>query len=160
MEYGQMTINKVGTQTPVLGDQVFHNGTTYETLGAGENEGHYSLIAIRNAADAAGDVAYTGVGFKPKALWVMTGLATSKYFGVGIGLESAGPSRGFSFATNDDQFADTWDGGGTTVARKLMGGSTSTSAVLKSKDSDGFTLTWSKAGSPTGNIYIWVWCLR
>jgi hypothetical protein len=40
------------------------------------------------------------------------------------------------------------------------GGGVSNNAVLKSFDADGFTLTWTKAGSPTGTLTVAYLALR
>ena len=110
-------------------------------------------IGSRDLSLATGDQIITGVGFKPKGIMINGG-----------GLANAGTgSWGFSDSTNDSA---TYDDHNTTpnaygnTANLLffkIDGSNNNIAVLKSFDSDGFTITWTKTGSPTGiNGYSFV----
>lgn len=104
------------------------------------------LLSHARAMDAAsGDVSYTGYGFKPNALIIVASKTSGTWFSVGLGdkflaenclywFEPAGIVSSvstviiiglFSFGTGEGQ-----------------------SAVVKTLDSDGFTLTWTKVGTP------------
>lgn len=98
-----------------------------------------SLTRSQTAVDA--DVAYTGVGFKPKSIqFNMTpGTADGTYYG----------SWGFDDGTNHmcilwrtAVFAPI-----TTASIFTGNGSGQMVGVIKTFDPDGFTITWSKAGS-------------
>lgn len=97
----------------------------------------------RDMTAASGDVSYTSVGFKPKAI-------------IFIAIVDAGPlsSIGFDDATGHKsilmQAADTWSY--STAYSIFISGTQK--AIVKSFDSDGFTLTWTKESSPTGTAQI------
>lgn len=98
----------------------------------------------RDLTAASGDVSYTGYGFTPVALIIHT----SFYY-----------SRGF---TNPTGLMDCLSFEGTAPTNSairviyLKNGSDIQSAVWKSYDADGFTLTWTKSGtlSGTSNLYV------
>lgn len=110
----------------------------------------------RDMTAASGNVAYTGVGFKPKAI-VSTGgtNATENFMMAGF---DDGTTRG-AVASNP--------GGAGTCQLNLSGifipsaAATSQTAVVASFDSDGFTLTWTKTGSPSaGTATVYFLALR
>lgn len=98
---------------------------------------------------ASGDVAYTGVGFKPKAIVIFG------YVSNGVVKNS---TKGFSDASTNSQILDYT----TTGADSNTTGSPNViylfddaatlnvnAAIVKTFDTDGFTLTWAKSGTPT-----------
>jgi len=100
-----------------------------------------------NLADATGDVAYTGAGFRPRAV-VAHGCVNSscESFGQGdIGLVEGNIYR----ATGGTGFTDAAG-----ILRFDKGGAAYQVAVLKSLDADGMTLTWTKTGLPTGSANL------
>jgi hypothetical protein len=98
---------------------------------------------------ANGDVSYTGVGFTPKAIFFISS--------ADMGGDGASYSTGFSTGASKNycafalknvnsyfEPADT----STAYSLKLSDKSGySQTAVIKSFDADGFTLTWTKSGS-------------
>lgn len=100
----------------------------------------------RDLTAANGDVAYTGVGFVPTSLnsvAAISGLTGAMFFGFA---DSAKTNKGFINYDTDT---------GNYLANFLIKFSTSAgvnfqTAIVKSYDADGFTLTWVKTGSPTG----------
>ena len=111
-------------------------------------------IETRDMTAATGDVAYTGYGFKPKAI-VAFAMIPGNIYG----------SKGFADENFDGQCIAICSSGGTTQQYTdtflIYLGSDPTvntqKAVLKSLDADGFTLTWTKTGTPgaaTASIVI------
>lgn len=106
----------------------------------------FSGTFSRNMASAGGNVSYSGVGFQPSGLIVIGGLNAH---GISLGsckntsdrcvwMRSDGTTNyqnGYLIYSFEDSAAD--------YQR----------ALLLSFDSDGFTLTWSTAGTPTGTAY-------
>jgi len=107
----------------------------------------------RDMTAASGDVAYTGVGFVPNMLFFFAGKtgtagAIIQYFGAvqnpnvgGVTLnrtpaDAAGPYI-WSTITN--------------CIGLIESGGASQTAVMKTYAADGFTLTWTKTGSPSAN---------
>jgi hypothetical protein len=139
----------------------FHNGSATSNLL--EERAMFPKI-VRNtsrASDAAsGDHAITGVGFRPKAIWIMCL----------IGGDENAYSSGFATASesmcmyvNHHDQAGKWNEQNAHCIKLYSGGLGNVQeASLKSMDADGFTLTWTKTGDPPGGefIYITALCMR
>jgi len=112
------------------------------------------LHAHRAMNDATGDVAYTGVGFSPTSLQVNYGMATSFFlFGTGIA------DRQKNMYTQFNCFVGYY--GETTYLIDVEYSSGHYQmATLKSYDSDGFTLTWTKTGTNAGTVELGFICYR
>lgn len=92
---------------------------------------------------ASGDVAYTGYGFQPTSLII---LARGS---------AGGGSIGMTIPAGEDQYLNA-DGYDTELIKVDEGGGLKQQAVLKQYDADGFTLTWTKLGLPTGTTTLFV----
>jgi hypothetical protein len=111
------------------------------------------ITATRDLTAAAGDQAITGVGFQPRAI-------------IGLANEPTGDCQVIGVA--DENLADNCeliDYAGD--ARKsnaffyiLQASGTNQYCIVKSFDSDGFTLTWTKEGTPSGSADLVFLCLR
>lgn len=110
------------------------------------------IASTRDLTAATATVAYTGVGFKPRAVLA---------FGA-INFSIASFGFGDSALTNRVVHNT---GGGTTfyASTALMLFETSSNnyqtAGLASLDSDGFSITWTKVNTPTGTASIYFLCL-
>lgn len=110
-------------------------------------------LETRNMAAAIGDVAYTGYGFRPTGLIILSVLV----------------DRG-SVGSSEPALAEHNLYGGTTAGQSSFSAyicSILTSninnwqmAVLKTYDADGFTLTWTKGGTPTGIAQLHVFAFK
>jgi len=114
-----------------------------------------SITFTRNVAAAGADVAYTGIGFRPQgclffAMNDTIGNVTS--FG---GMDSA-PNSGFVGMEPGGVMQQ----GSAAIAIYGASGGQNQMAWFKSYDADGFTLTWTKYGSPIGTAYIKAFCFR
>ena len=110
----------------------------------------------RTMSAASGDVSYTGIGFGPNACIFMGAIdgdeETATWgFASGAGKEGA--------LYYDDALADLHF-----VSDRTMDIYTGTTdyqkAVFKTMDSDGFTLTWAKGGSPSGTFDFNYLCFK
>jgi len=111
------------------------------------------ITATRDQTADSGDVSYTGVGFTPTSI-----LAISALSGGSIAV-SAGFADSAKASGNIIQTAtDTFNTGTSLISRSYASGSQE--AIVKSYDADGFTLTWTKTGSPTGTLNIKFLCFR
>ena len=103
---------------------------------------YYSGAFTRDMTAATGSVSYTGVGFTPKALIVMSAVDGS-----------ATASWTFITATTDGGIGQFASGGafgsaaGVSIYADLSNHQT---GILTAFGADGFTLSWTKVGSPTG----------
>jgi hypothetical protein len=112
------------------------------------------IFATKVLTVASGNTAYTGVGFKPTAIFAMfygPGLSTHG-FGIidkttasGVGVNGAG------VAYQDST---------TTIFSLSPGSGLAFNATLVSLDADGFTLNWTKIGAPTGTSQLAFLCFR
>jgi hypothetical protein len=113
------------------------------------------LSITRDLATASGDVAYTGVGFQPTSIVALSVLSSTHGNSVGFA-DSSKTGRGVAQYTTT-AYTET-----TSPIHIYTGsaGDTYQSAVVLSYDADGFTLTWTKTGSPTGTAAIYLLCLK
>lgn len=101
---------------------------------------------------ASGDVSYTGIGFKPTAMIAFSakGGTTNSHMGM---VDSSKTGRSiYNLAGNFSKF-DAF------IVLTTSSGNYQEAAV-KSFDTDGFTLTWAKTGSPTGTGDIIILCFK
>lgn len=106
----------------------------------------------RDLSAESGDVAYTGYGFQPTGLII---LQASSTWSIG----ASDPAKGmFCYYKTT---TDPWHGVCTShIIRHHWDAATSQVAIVKSYDADGFTLTWTKAGSPTGTANLIVFAFK
>lgn len=108
----------------------------------------------RDMTAASGNVAYTGVGFKPTAIIAFGGIDGGERLFWGMCDSTRTAYQMESYADNTFQ----------TQIAHLVNIATSAGnqqiADVASFDTDGFTLTWTKAGSPTGTGNITCLCFR
>lgn len=106
-----------------------------------------------NLATGSSDISYAGVGFKPSAIQVFCGTGNAQSMN---GWGSSGQDNsctGYKASVGFFYAADL-------IIFLTDGNNWSNSAVLKSMDSDGFTLTWTVVGSSIGTIVMSVLCFR
>lgn len=112
-----------------------------------------TLHATRDLTADSGDVAYTGIGFKPTSIQCFALVDGTIFYSIGNADSSkAGQSFGLYSSTQ------------LTYGGYLIFISKSASdyqiATVKSYDDDGFTLSWVKGGSPTGTAVLKFLCSR
>lgn len=112
------------------------------------------ISATRDMTSATGDVAYTGVGFKPAGIVALAAINSTMQFAYGIA--DAGLTTGNSYNASASTNVGV-DGSFLTLWGSASGAQTGT---LKSLDSDGFTMTWTKYLTPTGTVAIRFLCFR
>lgn len=106
----------------------------------------------RDMTAASGDVSYTSVGFTPKAIVLLAVVDTTTQ--ISIGFSDASAHRCVLM-----QAANNWSYGSATCIY-LLASSASQTAIVKSFDADGFTLTWTKTNSPTGTAQVYYLAFR
>jgi hypothetical protein len=115
-----------------------------------------TIVAFtRDTATASGSQAVTGVGFRPSVIIGFGGVHNSSE--VSYGMYGSG-----NHGVVSDAYALT--AGNSQVTNFLFyfiesGANTSTASVA-SLDADGFTLTWTKNGTPTGTATLFALCIR
>jgi hypothetical protein len=133
------------------------DGQVLTSAGAGAPpafEAAYSLSVFvgnltRAQATATGNVAYTGVGFRPKAVIFVAGGPTDQ---ASWGFDNAVQNPGTIY-TKQSSINFEADASPSSIFPRE--GTAWTMAVIDSLDADGFTLTWTTSGSPTAaTIYV------
>jgi len=115
--------------------------------------GGFKTILITHDMSVTGTQTITGVGFVPRAVIAIGGIAP-----VSIGTISNG-GVSYNIASNAGGVAGNWtlvDG----LMKIIIAAGAEATATLTSYDSNGLTLTWTKTGTPTGTAYIQLLCFR
>ena len=114
----------------------------------------------RDLTVASGDVSYTGVGFTPSRLFICSTINNS-FWMVG----EANPNR--DSVSQMYNFTGPKNAAFSGVAPGIIcgyandgSGATSNLGTLKTYDADGFTVTWTKTGSPSGTLFIQALCYK
>lgn len=103
---------------------------------------------------SSGNTSYTGVGFKPTAIIAMFyGPGTSTH---GFAIIDKTNASGFGVNGSGVAYQDSAG----TVFSLSPASSQAFNATLVSLDPDGFTLSWTKIGSPSGISNLAFLCLR
>ena len=115
------------------------------------------ITATRDLTTATGDVAYTGVGFKPSSIIAIASVNDS--YTQSFGMADASLGKGYLYlpisASGKGEV-----GTGNFLVAMVTYASAYQVAIVKSYDTDGFTLTWTKNGSPTGTFTMIFLCFR
>ena len=111
----------------------------------------------RNMTTAAGSQAVTGVGFKPRAIIFYSNRANTSDMAMGftsiINTAADNYTQGVVYDRNATS-AGTYQNSTSYISVVDQGSGNTHLGRIASMDSDGFTITWSKTGSPTGTLEI------
>lgn len=111
------------------------------------------IVAERTNSDATGDVAYTGVGFTPTCI---TCNASVEGISQSVGICDSAKTQACKFVIGGAGY----DADGDFIHGETTLSSARQVATVKTLDADGFTLTWTKTGSPTGTTKCHFLCTR
>lgn len=115
----------------------------------------FSLTRVLSVA--SGSVAYTGLGFKPSFIQFQTGIsggATWMSFGQSDVASNSSQELALNAGGTLGAFAQNVAG----IQRDNAAGSNWQSFVVTSFDADGFTLAWTKTGTPTATASVSATC--
>lgn len=110
----------------------------------------------RDISTASGSQAVTGVGFKPTSVLMLATRSDSGTAGWSSSMADSALGTGIIAGNTDANVSI----GTVNILYGNQAGTTSYSGALASYDSDGFTLNWTKTGSPTGTLTVKALCLR
>jgi hypothetical protein len=138
--------------TPV---DIVYDGTQFQICG-----GNALGVAIgsftRDVSLAGGTQAVTGVGFRPRAVFLLANIASTAAMSAGM---AAGATNAVLY-DNGNNAAGTYNNNGTNAVLLLTASAQAATAGVTSIDADGFTVTWAKSGSPTGTATVRYLALR
>lgn len=107
----------------------------------------------RDISIASGTQAVTGVGFTPKAVVFFTGLGAANETGLSVGGDDG--TTGVCVYNNAQNTATAWGANGSTASIVIVNAAgTSYAGKISAFGADGFTVTWTKTGSPVGTYII------
>lgn len=106
---------------------------------------------VRVLTASSGDVSYAGIGFRPTSLVFLAGNGAS----FSVGLDNA-TNHGNIYSVSPSYT----DSGNTSIG--IVDGSLNgQTGFVKSLDEDGFTISWTKTGTPSGfNIDVYYLALK
>lgn len=145
MPYFNIVSSLASGSLPIFDGTANFVGAPYSS--ANQKEGS----TTRDMTTASGTQAVTGVGFQPTL--VLFFYAVSGNAAWGIGYDSGSSPKTVADAHNSS--ANTMATSNNSI-RAIMGsaGVTEYTGIISSMDADGFTITWTKTGSPTGTLSI------
>lgn len=145
-DFANITGNRLNSTIATTG-RILDNGDGTITHDNYPEAATVGISSITRALDAAsGDEVYTGLGFQPTSIEFNAYVNTAVEQSIGFcGLTNVGYKN--RCVTSDAANAKT----GSTNCIKIIKPTAAdiSSAVLKSFDKDGFTLTWTKTGAPS-----------
>lgn len=142
--------------------EVIYDGTNFQMISPVSNSSSLSskIISItRDMTVASGNVSYTGVGFTPTALVAITGFTAAGGTVFAVGMADSAKTCVNLDKDSTNYVADP-AANGSNILTIVPSGGNYVIASVNSYDADGFTLAWTKSGSPTGTIYINILCFR
>ena len=110
----------------------------------------------RDTAAATGTQAVTGVGFKPSNIIFIGGVTASTQISIGI---DDGTVH-YSLVNIEGETATHWALNSTRSIAIIQAAGINYHGNIDSLDSDGFTITWTKAGEKTGTATIYYMAFR
>ncbi len=137
----------------VLGHVKTDNVTIKATDGVITSEGLFKVGSFtRDMSVAAGTQAVTGLGFKPSSVIMLACVSGA------VGMLSFGLQQSTNANCIFDYYnvaANTWSISAGNAAFMFHSSGNAYYGKISSFDTDGFTFTWSKTGSPTGTITVY-----
>lgn len=133
-------ISTATTRTVAIPDK---SGTMALTSDLGQATGSFT----RDVSTATGSQSVTGVGFTPRVVHFLMG-SNGKQTSTGIAVSGA------SRCVYQDAGSSVFNASGTVCIYWENGGGVNYQGSVSSLDADGFTVSWTKNGSPTGTATI------
>lgn len=108
----------------------------------------------RDTSTASGTQAVTGVGFQPRAVIFLANQSGTKEMSVGV---DDGTTKGCVYQQTT---AGNFGVNANAIVADESSGVNNYIGSISSLDSDGFTISWTKTGSPTGTLSVYYLALR
>lgn len=137
-----------------MGGMVISDGSNLNFISGKPTAAHKLVTTTRDNTVANGTQAVTGVGFKPRAVILFSSVSGTSAMSVGMS-DGSGSQCMFD---NYQNAANSYAVDSQYSVTALTGSSVLNQASVSSLDSDGFTLSWTKTGSPTGTTTIYALC--
>lgn len=135
--------------------RIWCNGSAFYTFGL-QRAGVKIITLTRDLAAASGNVSYTGVGFRPRAITFYANVSGTIAWSIG----ALDASVQFALIGQHGVLAGSVQSSGSAVIGLIVNSTDSQTAAVASLDNDGFTLSWTKNNNPTGTAGIYAKCIR
>jgi hypothetical protein len=133
---------------------LFYDGTQFQVIGP-DTSGFFVGSFTRDLSLASGSVAYTGVGFKPRAI-IFIGAIAAVVGGATWGAFDGTNNQAIRAQTTAGQFSLA----NNSAFEIIISGGNLQTATVSALGDDGFTLAYTKTGTPTGTATIKYIALR
>ena len=120
--------------------------------------GGISRVEFSWDISTTGTQSITGVGFKPKVVIFLMSVSATPMASIGFDFGGSGGGLNLSIANYHSSTANAWAPSQPLTA--IYGSGVHAIAYITTMDSDGFTITKSKNGSPTGTATVMCLCFR
>lgn len=147
--WGRLAIGTVGSILISSGSAAAWQSTRFKVL-----------TVTRDLSTASGTVAYTGVGFQPKAIVFMGLVSGGARMMIGFDDLTADGSGQVVMYDNSGDAAGTYDYIATESIAFFTASGTRQYGHVSTTGSDGFSIAWTKQGTPTGTAIIIAFCIR
>lgn len=111
------------------------------------------INSLKDVSDASGDESFTGVGFTPKVVIAFSALSAATEHAM-LGIADSDLANYLLYLNGS-----AWESTVTKFLNLWVSSGNYQEAIIKSMDSDGFTVTWTKTGTPTGASRLNFLCL-
>lgn len=134
--------------------EIVYDGTQFQLQNPSSASGLLvnSNTFTRDLTAASGTQAVTGVGFLPKAVFLI-GAVSGGVPPASVGIDTGNGNPSVIYNNHADT-ANAWGVNASNSIFIVAGASSRQNGVVTSLDADGFTITWTKVGSPTGTATI------
>jgi hypothetical protein len=109
--------------------------------------GSFTGSFTRDMTAASGDVSYTGVGFKGSSGIFISAIDGTEV--VTIGVVSGTTNYSLNYPKSGGA---NWNASSSLINARSTSGNVTQNAIMKSWDSDGFTLTWTLTNTEAGTL--------
>jgi len=124
------------------------SSSTIDLLTGGAGTQYKMKLLSKDLTEASGTIPYTGFGFQPTHVIFMYSISAGSLGIGGLGFDDGTIQNGIS--NQEEETADLWiHRTGDTMDFTTASGARQLGEI-DSFDSDGFTIDWTKVGSPTG----------
>lgn len=136
-------------------DERVHRQNMADAINSIESRGVGTISSFtRDTALASGSVSYTGIGFRPQTIIFLANQTTTDEMSIGFDNSTSRLSLGQTSAGVWEVFATF------SIVLIETNGVASYKGLITSMDDDGFTISWTREGTPSGTGVVLLMAFR